>query len=316
MASEGNTAAALHVVFGAGPLGIAVAEAALARGHSVTLATRSGSRNVPSGARTVRCDATRGSEVAESCAGARAIYNCAQPPFTQWPELFPAIQRGLIDGAGRCGAVLVAGENLYMYGPVEGPLTEDLPYQAQTRKGQVRAQMASELQEAYATGRARTTAGRASSFFGPRVIESFMGPRMLRPAFTGGIVRVIGDPDQPHTYTYIRDFAEGLVTLAGDDRALGRAWHVPSAETLTTRRFLMLAGTIAGAGPTIRRVPSVVVKLGARFIPLLREVREMLYGFERPFIVDHSRFASAFGAKPTPHEQALRETLAAGAGSS
>src|SRR3954452_4871258 len=147
MASEEK---ALHVVFGAGPLGRAVADAAAAAGHAVTIASRTG------GDGAVACDATRPEAVAEVCRGAAVVYNCAQPPYHRWPDEFPPIQRALLDGAGRAGVTFVAAENLYMYGPVDGPITEDLPYAARTRKGSVRATMAREVQEPHAAGRVRT----------------------------------------------------------------------------------------------------------------------------------------------------------------
>ena len=297
----------LHVVFGGGQLGYAVAAAARGQGHSVVVATRSGADGPPDTSAVV-CDARDATAVAQVCAGAAVVYGCAHPPYAQWPELFPAIQRGLIEGVARAGAVFVAAENLYMYGAVDGPLREDLPYAATTRKGEVRALMAQELHEAHASGKVRTTSGRGSSFFGPRVTSSFMGPRVLGQACRGGIARVVGDPDVLHTYTYIADFARALVVLGQDPRSLGRAWHVPSAPTTSTREFLEAAARVTGARAKVKAVPRAVIRVGGTIVPLLREVQEMLYAFERPFVVDHARFASTFGDHWTEHRLALKRT--------
>src|SRR5438270_2046796 len=249
---------ARHVVFGAGPLGRAVADAVVAAGHEVVVASRSGGDDV------VACDATQAVAVAGLCEGAAVVYNCAQPPYHRWPDEFPPIQRGVLDGAARAGVTFVAAENLYMYGPVDGPITEDLAYRAHTRKGAVRAAMAREVQQAHAAGRVRTTSGRASDFFGARVTSSFLSHRLIERAARGATAWVVGDPDAPHTYTYVRDFARALVVLGVDERALGRAWHVPSAPTPTTRAFLELVAEVAGARPArVRSTPAIALRVGA-----------------------------------------------------
>src|SRR5215212_6901278 len=130
-------------------------------------------------------------------------------------------------------------ENLYMYGPTGGrPLTEDLPYAPNTRKGTIRARMSEELMEAHTSGRVQVAVGRASDFFGPRALASAAGEQVFGRAVEGKSAQVIGDPDQPHTYTYVPDIGKGLVILGEREEALGRAWHLPSPETLTTREFV------------------------------------------------------------------------------
>ena len=303
-------AAQLHVVYGAGPLGRRVAAAASAAGHEVIIASRSGAGPAPARARHVQADASDAVSVRRLCAGASVIYNCAQPPYDRWGDLFPPIQRALILGASATGARLVAAENLYMYGPVDGPMTEDLPYAASTRKGRVRARMAEELLAADRDGLASTVAGRASDFFGADVATSFMGPAVFRRAARGARVMVVGDPDCLHTYTYVEDFARALVTLGTATGVTGRAWHVPSAPTVTTREFIEIIGWLTGEPVRVGRLPSTVVRLGGVFSALAREAAEMIYEFDEPFVVDHSAFSRRFGARVTDHRTAIRETLA------
>lgn len=299
---------ASHVVYGAGPLGVHVARVASGAGHDVRVATRSGTA-APGGTRAVRSDAADPASVIEACAGAEVIYNCAQPPYDEWPKLFPKIQAGLIEGSARLGAKLVAAENLYMYGPVSGRIHEGLPYAASTRKGAVRAAMAEQLNQAHDAGRVRTAAGRASDFFGPGVESSFMGAPVFRRAARGRPVYLLGDPDRLHTYTFVGDFARALLALGENAAADGRAWHVPSSPTVTTRAFVESIAREAGTAPRMRRIPSLAVRLGGRFNGLAREASEMLYEFESDFVVDHSRYAEAFGAVPVPHDRAIRATL-------
>ncbi len=185
--------------------------------------------------------------------------------------------QGVLEGASASGARVVYADNLYAYGPVTGPLTEELPYRATGPNGRVRAALADELMAAHAAGRVRATIGRASDYFGPWGLQSTAGDRLFLPALAGKPAQVLGDPDQPHTVTYLADFARALVTLGADERALGEVWHVPSAETLTTREFAALVYEVAGHPARLRVLPSPLLAALAFVSPMLRAVREQQY---------------------------------------
>lgn len=303
-----------NVVFGTGPLGLSVMDELVARGRQVTLVSRSGkvAETLPNGVTVVAADATDPAQVATVCAAADVVFHCAQPHYHEWPEKFPPITNGLLEGVSRTSARLVMGDNLYMYGPTGGaPIHEDLPYAAKTRKGACRAQMAQTVLDAHRSGKVRATLGRASDFYGPRVLDSAVGDIVFRAVLDGKAVNVLGNPDVPHTYTYIRDFARGLVTLSEHEEALGRAWHVPNAPTLTTRRFVNLVGEAAGQQTVkLRAAGKMTLRLLGLFQPDLREFVEIYYEFAEPFVVDDSSFRAAFGGSVTPHETAIRETIA------
>ncbi len=230
-------------------------------------------------------------------------------PYTAWPAKLPPIMHGIIVGAEAAGARLVFADNLYGYGAVAGPLTEDLPYDATGPKGQTRAHVAETLMEAHAMGKVRATIGRSSDFFGPGVRQSHMGERVFEPILAGKPASVLGRLDVPHTYTFIDDFAAGLVTLGEQDTALGEAWHIPSGETVTTGQFLDVVFREAGGSARARTLPKLMFSILARFHPLLRELKETLYQFEQPLVMDHGKYERAFGANPTPHDEATRRTI-------
>jgi nucleoside-diphosphate-sugar epimerase len=216
----------------------------------------------------------------------------------------------VLEGAASAGAKLIAMENLYMYGPTEGrPLTEDLPYAPNTRKGRVRARMSEELMEAHSSGRVRVAIGRASDAFGPRVLVSAEGEQVFGRAVQGKSAQVAGDPNQPHTYTYVPDIGRGLVILAEREEALGQVWHLPSPETLTTRQFVEMIFEEVGKPARIQAAPKIVLRAMGLFNPGIRETIEMLYEFEEPFVVDHSKFEEAFGEQATPLKEAIGETV-------
>lgn len=300
----------LHVVVGAGPLGCAVAEDLLSMGRKVRIVSRSGRAATPlRGAEIVCGDATVPESIASACRGAAVIYHCAKAPYTAWPEKFPPITQGIIAAAAAVGAKLVYADNLYMYGPVSGPLTEDLPEQAVTRKGRTRAEMAEAVLTAHRQGQVQAAIGRAPDFYGPGVLDSALGRRVFEAALRGKPAEVLGDIDAPHTYIYIRDYARGLIALAEHEEACGQVWHIPSAETLTTRQIISLIYKQLGKEPRFRIAPKPLVSFLALLNAEMREIKEMLYQFEQPFVVDHSKFASRFGATVTPHEQAIEKTL-------
>jgi nucleoside-diphosphate-sugar epimerase len=281
----------LHVVFGSGPIGYAVMIELLTRGHKVRMVNRHAKINVPDGVELVRGDATNAAFTSEVCKKSTVVYNCTNAPYTRWPELFPPLQAGILEGAASAGARLVSMENVYMYGSTHGkPLTEDLPYAATTRKGRVRAQMAQDLLAAHRSGKVRVAIGRASDFFGPGAFTSSAGERVFLPALVGKASQIVGNPNLPHTYTYVPDIGKGLVMLGERDEASGQAWHLPSAQTITTRQFIEMIFAQTGYPARIQGVPDLILKTLALFNPMLREVAEMLYEFEEPFIVDHSRF--------------------------
>jgi nucleoside-diphosphate-sugar epimerase len=216
---------------------------------------------------------------------------------------------GILEGAAATGARVVYADNLYGYGPVAGPLTEDLPYRATGPNGRVRTALAERLMTAHETGRVRAAIGRASDYYGPWGRQSTAGERLFLPALAGKRAQVLGDPDQPHTFTYLADFARALVTLGTDERAIGGIWHVPSAETLTTRQFVTTVYEAAGHPPRLRVLPPTLLAALAHLSPMLRAVREQQYQRLIPWVVDHSRFEQAFGARTTPHLEAIRTTL-------
>lgn len=300
----------LHVVFGTGPVGQATARALLMRGHEVRMVNRSGKAEAPAGATVVRGDAYDPAAVAALTAGAAAVYQAAQPAYHQWAEQFPPLQTSIIEGVARGGARLVVVENLYMYGLVRGPIHEGLPYAAHTRKGQVRAHMAEELQAAHSSGKLRTVSARASDFYGPGVLQSALGERTFLPALAGKAAEAVSRLDALHSYTYIEDLGEALVRLGERDEALGQAWHVPNAPALTQGELMDLLFAELGTPRKVSVIGRLMLSLGGLFIPGAREMVEMLYEFEQPFVVDSSKYTRAFGDHATPVSEGLRRTVA------
>jgi nucleoside-diphosphate-sugar epimerase len=302
---------ALHVVLGKGPVGSTLTDRLVAAGHEVRVLSRSG------GASTDRVehralDASDGAALTAAARGAAALYNCANPAYTRWRQDWPPVAAALLTAAERTGAVLVVMGNLYGYGPVDGPITEDLPLASTGTKGRVRNAMWDEALARHRAGALRMVEARGSDFVGPRVLDSgHLGARVVPAVLRGRPVSFIGDPDQPHSWTAVGDVADTLVVLGQSERAWGRAWHVPTAPPQTFREAVHGLCAAAGTAPVrVRRVPHLALRAGGLAVPMLREMEEMRHSLVRPYVLDSRAATAELGLTPTPLERTWADTVA------
>lgn len=299
----------VHVVIGRGPLGKAVVKELLRKRKRVrVIGVTNKHTGFPKEVEEVTYNVSIKDEAKAAFKGSTVVYQCSAPPYNKWSELFPILIRGIIEGVSYNNARLVMGDNMYMYGEVSGSLNESLPYKAITKKGMARATVAKEILKAYQKGQLEATIGRGSDFFGPHAFNSTIG-RVFPNIAKGKKATVIGDPDQLHTYTFIEDFAKALVILGENSQSIGQIWHVPNAQTVTTRQFLTTAYEQAGYTPKIKSIGKNILRLGGLFSSNAKEVIELLYQFEKPFIVDHRKFVETFGNCSTPLKESLKKTV-------
>jgi nucleoside-diphosphate-sugar epimerase len=296
-----------HIIVGAGPVGTATAGQLLSLGHEVRMVTRSGTG--PSTVERVAADATDAAHLTSLTAGADALYNCASPPYHRWPQLWPPLATALLTAAERSGAVLVTMSNLYGYGEVDGPITEETPLGATKTKLKIRADMWLAAIAAHRAGRVRATEARASDFVGPGARSLFT--TMVAPRVRAGRPALVpANLDAPHSLTYTGDAGAMLATLGTDPRALGRAWHVPTAPALSLREAAGRFAAVAGApAPRLRTMSDTMLRLGGLVNAEAREFRKVRYQFERPWVLDSSAAQETFGLVPTPLDDALRSMV-------
>lgn len=301
-----------HVIAGAGQVGTKLAERLVERGHDVTVVTRSGSG--PEGVERIAADVADRGRLATIAKGADAIYNCVNPPYHRWTQAWPPMAAAFLGAAEDTGAGLVTLGCLYGYGPVDGPMTEDTPLAATGTKGRMRARMWEDMRAAHEAGRVRVTELRASDYYGPESTDqAHLGEvRFVKPLLAGKRVMFIGDPSLPHAWTYLPDVAEALVIAGTDERVWGRPWHVPTGPAVSAREVAERLCDIAGAPrPRVHEIPRAALGALGAVNPMMRELREMRYQFEKPYILDSSDFQRTFGMAPTPLDAALREIVRA-----
>jgi nucleoside-diphosphate-sugar epimerase len=299
-----------HLVVGAGPVGRHVAALLAARGSRVTVATRSGRSTGVDGVEHVALDASDPDKLSRAAEGAAVLYNCANPgDYTTWDEVWPPLAASLLTAAERSGAVYAITGNLYPYGPVDGPMREDLPDAATDHKGRLRARLWADALAAHRAGRVRAVEVRSSDFVGPGVGGNGHVSRVVPDALRGRSVWMMGRTDQPHTFTDVQDAARTLVAAAKDPGAHGRVWHTPSNPPVTQRQALTDVLAAAGRPPVrVRSLRGPVLAAAGLASPLLRELRELIYQWERPYVLDDAAARERFGIAPTPWEEVCART--------
>ncbi len=279
-------------------------------GEQVRLVSRRGAGPEHPAIELIAADATDAARLTRLTAGAVALYNCANHALHRWAADWPPLATALLTTAEQTGAVLATIGNLFGYGPTDGPMTEATPLAATGVKAGVRKQMWLSALAAHEAGRARTTEVRGSDFLG--IGTNSITSRILPNVLAGRRVVLPVDFDVPHTITYVGDVARTVVAAATDPDAWGRAWHVPSPPALSLRELATRAATLAGAPtPRLTRLPYPVLWFGGLVNPLLRELRETTYQFDRPYVLDSSASEQALGIEPTALDEALAETLGA-----
>lgn len=299
-----------QLVVGAGEVGSAVARQLAERGIDVVIVTRSGAGPEHPRIHRVAADASTVDALLAAAPVADVIYNCVNPPYDKWTELWPPMAQAFLEYAERTGAVLATCSNLYGYGPVDVPMTEDLPLAAIGAKARVRVGMWEDAMAWQAAGRVRATEVRGSDYVCPGQ-QSMLGDRVMPRILAGKGVQLIGDIDQPHTWTSPADVARTLITVAADPRGWGRAWHVPSNPPRSQRQAVADLAAAAGVPtPKVSTIPPLVLKALGLFQPVIRELKETDYQRERPYLLDDAAARSTFDLEPTPWATMLAEQVA------
>lgn len=299
-----------HLVIGAGPIGWTVASQLAEQGERVRLLTRSGSGPDHPLIDRVRGDAGDPASLARELEGVRAVFHCMHgSAYTEqaWRAELPQAERTVLDAAAEAGAVVVFPESLYSYSEPDRIMREDSPRQARCGKRGVRT----ELLAARSAHPAHTVSIVASDYFGPQALNAHAGERMVPLVLAEKTVRVVGSADQPHSFTYVPDYAAAMIAAAGDESLWDRVLHAPTGPALTQREMAEAFATAAGApSAKVAALPRRLMKGLGLVMPSIRELNELEYQFTAPFVMDSSVSEALLGFGPTPLDEAARATVA------
>jgi nucleoside-diphosphate-sugar epimerase len=248
---------------------------------------------------------------AAACRDAAAVYHCVNPKYHTWARDLEPLALGAIHGASAAGARLVVLDNLYPYQVVPGaPISERSPIRPASKKGALRARIRDHFLDAHARGALTVAIGRAGDFFGPGIVESWFGDRHWQRVLAGKPSECLGDPDQPHSYSFSLDVADALVTLGDRPEAAGREWILPHPAAQSHRALAAALGAPLGLDVRTSRMPLWLLRAIGVFSPLMRELPEMAYQWQAPFVVDDSAYRTTFGVAATPLAAAIEQTAA------
>ncbi len=307
--NEAHTLLDRPVVVGAGPIARALVRQLAGSGHTPTVVTRSGSEI--DGATTATVDVSVPSGAITALADASIVFQTAQPAYHRWTEEFRALQESILMGCEAAAVPLIVVDNVYGYGPTATPMNENTPLMTEpaTRKGFVRAAAWRDLAEAHTSGRVACAAVRSSDFIGANVDQSVFGARFFRPLLAGKKAELLGPADVRHSATNVDDVAAAMIAVGRRPDTWGRAWHAPTAPAVTFREIIDIAADLAGVEPRFRTMPAWLLRVIGLFDKDAGEVVEMLYQFDRDFVVDSTRSDAELGLTVTPIESSVAQAV-------
>jgi len=228
-----------------------------------------------------------------------------------WAEKWPRIMSNSVEACKRAGAKLVFFDNVYMYGRVNGTMTEDTPFNPSSKKGEIRAGIATSLMNEWKSGALTAMVARCADFYGPDTRNSVPSILVFEPLSKNQTASWLVNDTIPHSYTYTPDAAQSLLMLAERESAWNQTWHVPTApHPLTGKQFITAAAKEMGVMPRYRVLNKLVLRVAGWFNRDLSESYEMLYQSDSPYVFDSSKFATAFGFSGTPYAEGIRGTAA------
>jgi nucleoside-diphosphate-sugar epimerase len=228
-----------------------------------------------------------------------------------WQDMWPRIMSNAIEACKRAGAKLLFFDNVYMYGRVNGPMTEETPFNPCSKKGEIRAKIATMLIDEWKAGALIAMIARSADFYGPGGQNAVPNLLVFQPLAKRRKASWLVNDSVPHSFTYTPDAAQSLLQLAGRATAWNQTWHLPTAlDPPTGKEFVALAASALGVRARHRVLRRPMLKIAGWFDPLIAESYEMLYQSDSPYVFDSSKFTRAFGFAGTPYAEGIRETAA------
>jgi nucleoside-diphosphate-sugar epimerase len=224
-----------------------------------------------------------------------------------WQELWPRIMANTIEACKRAQAKLIFFDNVYMYGKVDGAMTEETPYAPCSKKGEIRARIARTLMNEVKAGSLSAMIARAADFYGPDTEHGVPNVLVFEPFAKKNTASWLVNAEVPHSLTFTPDAARGVAMLAERESAWNQVWHLPTAPNPPAgREFIEMAAKEFGVAPKFRVLSRPMLRLAGWFKPLIGESYEMLYQSDSRYLFDSTKFAKEFGFAGTSYPEGIR----------
>jgi nucleoside-diphosphate-sugar epimerase len=301
----------IHTILGAGGvIADGLAAELIANKESVRLVSRHPS--VLQGAETRAADLTNAAQTLEAVKGSSIVYLCAGLPYSYpvWRQQWPLIIDNTIEACKQTSARLIFFDNVYMYGLVDGGMTEETPYDPCSRKGDLRARIATRLMSEVRKGNITATIARSADFYGPGANKtSVLNILLLQRLAAGKRAQWMVNTGVRHSFTYTDDAVKAMYILAKDENSWNQVWHLPTAaDPLTGAELIGLVARALQKNPAGMRLTKWMIKLGGLFDRTTAEMYEMLYQYEYDYLFDSSKFEKAYSFQPTAYQDGIIAT--------
>jgi len=270
-------------------------------------------RATPGATETLAVDLTDKDQTVRAVAGSSVVHLLVGLKYDHkvWQKMWPRVMTNTIEACKRAGAKLIFFDNVYMYGKVSGPMTEETPFNPCIKKGETRAKIATTLINEWKSGALTGMIARSADFYGPDTRNGVLNLLVFEPFSRKQQASWLVNDSVPHSYTYTPDAAQSLVQLAERETAWNQTWHVPTTPNPPTgKEFVALAAKEFDVAPKYRVLSRLMIRLAGWFNPLVAESYEMLYQNDSPYLFDSSKFAKEFGFAGTPFADGIRTTTA------
>ncbi|MDX2129864.1 MAG: NAD-dependent epimerase/dehydratase family protein [Chloroherpetonaceae bacterium] len=301
----------MNTILGAGgSIGIELAKALASYSAPIRLVSRNPKKVNPSDT-LMTCNLLDAKQTEDAIKGSTVVYLTVGLPYktSVWQESWPLVMKNVIDGCKKHRSKLVFFDNVYMYGWVEGKMSEDTPFNPCSKKGEVRAKIATMILDEIKAGNLTALIARSADFFGPNVQNSLLQSMVIDNFKRGKPAQWFCNAEVKHVFTFTPDAAVATALLGNTPSAFQQTWHLPSPEPISGKALINIYSKVMQAQPKITIIGPTMTSLLGFFIPILKEFKEMLYQYEHDYLFDSTKFKQSFSFQPVTYEDGVRLSL-------
>ena len=225
-----------------------------------------------------------------------------------WEEQWPKLMRAVLDACIKYNSRLVFFDNVYMYDINAIPhMTEESSINPSSRKGEVRRQIAQMILDDIKAGRLLALIARSADFYGPDNEKSVVMEIGYKNLKKDKRANWFINADKKHSFTFTPDAAKATALLGNTVDAFNQVWHLPTdRNALTGREFFDLFARELKVKSRVLVMPMWLIKLMGLFVPVLKEMPEMMYQYDRDYFFDSSKFDKRFKFNATTYQEGVR----------